>query len=293
MNRTRPLNLVLTIFALPCALPAQEPPVRHSTSTLLAAHLEASNVVPPSNSSGSGTGVFVFSAKDRQSALSYQLSYATLTSPEVRSITLNNFGAGKEGKVVHVICGEEAKKCPTGTDGTLRGSWSSEDAGMPLTKPLWTELANRRIYVEVETAKGKEIRSQLGANPFMVMAQEGLADLRGTGAAESATGTAALRLITIRGKPELELLLTVANARQNPTKIAVLGKEQSLGTFQIRREEAVRPSRTVRMTVTVQDLKALSDQALSKALATDELTLIVFLGEGEQNTIRGQVRMVR
>jgi hypothetical protein len=265
----------------------------HSQSTFLAAHLKASNVVPPSKSSGSGSGVFVFSAKDHQSALSYQLSYATLTSPEVRSITLKNFGAGKEGSVVHVICGVEGKKCPTGTDATLHGSWSSEDARMPLTKPLWTELANRRIYVEVETAKGKEIRSQLGANPFMVMAEEGLADLRGTGAVESATGTAAVRFITIRGKSELELLLTVADARQNPTKIAVLAKDRSLGRFQIRREEEARPSRTVRMTVTVQDLKALSDQALSKALATDQLTLVVFLGEGEQNALRGQVRMVR
>jgi len=285
--------LMLVAMSLPCGLAAQEPPMTHSRSTLLAARIDASNVVTPSKSSGSGTGVFVFSAKDRQSALSYQLSYATLTSPEVRSITLKNFGAGKDGLVVHVICGEEAKKCPTGTDGTLRGSWSSQDSRPPLTEPLWTELANRRIYVEVETANGKEIRSQLGANPFMVMAKEGLADLRGTGAAESATGTAAVRLIKIHGKFELQLLFTVAGARQYPTKIALLGKDRSLGTFQVRREEGVRPSRTVRMTVTVQELKALSDQSFSKTLATDELTLVVFLGEGEQNTVRGQVRMVR
>jgi hypothetical protein len=293
MNRTRPLAFAIIVLASPCDLRPQEPPMSHSRSSFLAARLEASNVVPPSTSPGSGSGVFVFSAKGHQSALSYQLSYATLASPEVRSITLNNFGAGKDGKVVHVICGEEAKKCPTGTDATLRGVWSSEDARLPLTELLWTELANRRIYIEIQTAKGKEIRSQLGANPFMVMAQEGLADLRGTGAAESATGTAAVRLITIRGKPELELLLTVANSRQNPTKVAVLAKERTLGAFQLRHEEGVRPSRTIRMTVTVQDLKALSDQTLNKAFATDELTLIVFLDEGEQNTVRGQVRMVR
>lgn len=125
MNRIFPLPFVAFALAVPCVARAQEPPMTHPRSTFLAARLEAKNVVPPSVSSGSGTGVFVFLAKGREATVSYQLSYATLLSPEVRSILLRNFGAGKEGRVVHVVCGEGAKSCPAGTDGTLRGSWSA------------------------------------------------------------------------------------------------------------------------------------------------------------------------
>src|SRR2546426_1065209 len=172
---------LISIVAMTCPSVAQEPPMKTSRMTFLAARLEASNVVPPSESSGSGTAVFLFSEQDRKSTLAYQLTYATLASPDVRSITLRNFGTGKEGQIVHVICGPESQNCPEGTDATLRGTWSSEDSRMPLTPDLWTELANRRIYIEIETARGKEIRSQLEASPFMAMPRERQVDLRGAG----------------------------------------------------------------------------------------------------------------
>src|SRR5579864_358396 len=168
---------VLLVGLQPVSPAQQQSRMTTEGANLFAARLESQNVVPPSSSSGSGTGVFVLSSRDRRPMLVYQLTYATLSSPVVRSINLRDFGVGKEGAVVHVMCGIETQKCPSGSDGTVHGQWSADERSMPLTPNLLTELANRRIYVEVETARGKEIRSQLGANPFMVMAEEAQVDL--------------------------------------------------------------------------------------------------------------------
>ena len=267
--------------------------MKTSRITFLAARLEASNVVPPSESPGSGTAVFLFSEQDRRSTLAYQLTYATLASPDVRSITLRNFGTGKEGRIVHVICGQESQKCHDAADSTLRGSWSSEDSRMPLTPDLWAELANRRIYIEIETARGKEIRSQLGASPFMVMAREAQVDLHGLGESEGTSGTAALRLVQIRGQMQLGVVLTVAGAREDPTSVALVDKANRFAVLRLQRPKEMKSGRTLRIASTALEFKVLSDPRFVSAFAANELMLEVFLGGGQRSALRGQVNFVR
>src|SRR5437899_7591698 len=131
---------LVTIFATfsNAQLKPAMPTISHDR--LFAARLEAQYVAPPGSSTGSGTGIFVLTTSDRRPVINYQLVYAGLLSPEVRSITVRNFGAGKNGEIVHTICGREREKCPSGVDGTIRDRWTEDGSPSGLAPNLLTEL---------------------------------------------------------------------------------------------------------------------------------------------------------
>jgi hypothetical protein len=158
---------------------------------------------------------------------------------------------------------------------------------------MLTELANRRIYVEIETARGKEIRSQLGANPFMVMAEEAQVDLHGSGKTEGANGTAAIRLVRFPTRVELGVLLTVAGSGTDPTSVMFTSESKRFESFRLRRSAEARPGRTLRIVAGAADFKALLTSQFIDAVTSGDVSIVVFLGEGEQNSVGGKLVPVR
>jgi hypothetical protein len=246
---------------------------------LFAARLESTYVVPSSKSRGSGTGVFILSADSgRPVMLRYRLTYALLSSPEVRSITLRNFGAGKEGEVVHALCGLTAERCASGTDGTVQGQWSSADSQAPLNPQMLTELANRRIYVEVETALGKEIRSQLATSPFMIRAEEAQVSLQGSATTQKVNGTAAIRWVRFPNRAEVSLLLTIAGSAQDATGATVVDSKRRFAPLRFKPSGGRKAGRTLWVIAQTPEYKTLANPAFFDAFTRDDLRLVVDLG---------------
>ena len=268
-----------------------QPPMSHDR--LFAARLEGQNVVPRSDSPGSGTGIFVLSTGNERATIRYQLVYAGLSSPDVRSSVIRNFGAGKNGDVVYAICGPETEKCPSGQDGSVRGHWTTDESRYGLTPNVLAELANRRLYVEIETAAGREIRSQLAASPFMVVQQEGIAELRGSGESEGVTGLAVVRLVPLPNGPEVGVLLTVAGSREDPVSVGFAGPGERLHEIRLRPAPETKPSRTLRVVSPKQNARAWADPEFAQALTEGKVTLVVYLGKQEKLTVRGNVVPVR
>src|SRR5262249_39520813 len=280
-------------LALGGAAAAVSQPMNMSATSFLAARLEPQNVVPPSKSTGSGTGVFFLAADGHRLTLTYRLTYASLSDPNVRSIALRNFGAGKEGAVVHRVCGEGAERCPEGRDATLTGSWTSEQSP-PLTPALVPELANRRVYVEIETGAGKEIRAQLSANPFMMMAREAGIELRPNEPGQTISGTAALRMVQLGpNRVEVGVLLTVAGASADPSGVALGDAANRLSPLRMQRSAETKAGRTFRTVLDSRTFKDLTARRFQDLLSADTLTLTVSIGSDPRTALSGTVVFVK
>jgi hypothetical protein len=156
--------------------------------------------------------------------LTFDLTYEGLASGSPKSIALYNFGQGKNGEQVKVLCGPDGKPCPNAASATLSGRIERSD-GRELDNNLLGEFASERIYVEITGADGKpEIRGQLSPNSAMVMVSNytvNLAPAEGTGS--SGTGTAVVSETHLPdGKVSVFYAATVAGTSGTPTNAALV-----------------------------------------------------------------------
>jgi hypothetical protein len=159
------------------------PGMAMSAHTLLLAQLDATQVVGESASHATGTGAFLLDPLGH--TLSYALTYQGLEAGGPRSITLHNFGAGKNGRAIAVLCSSDAApRCPPGASGTI--DETVPRPALALDNALISEFDSGRVYVEIVGGGGKpEIRGQLGFNGAMVRVSNfvaRLAPLPGTNA---------------------------------------------------------------------------------------------------------------
>jgi hypothetical protein len=161
------------------------------TTTLLAAQLDAKQVVDISVSRATGTGAFLLDPTAR--TLAYQLTYQGLEHGPAARIALHNFGSGKNGETVRVLCGEGAPPCPPSSSATLVASAANDDK-KPIDNALVAEFDSERIYIEIVGGDGKpEIRGQLAPNGAMVRVTSYIAHLApGAGVDSKGAGTAIL-----------------------------------------------------------------------------------------------------
>jgi CHRD domain len=135
------------------------------SSTLLVAQLDAKQVTGGSASAATGTGAFALDPV--QHTLVYSLTYQGLQAGGAKSIALANFGKGKNGDVIRVLCGD-GQPCPAGASATVSGRWERDDRNT-LDNHLIGEFDSGRIYVVVTGGNGEqEIRGQLAPNDAMV-----------------------------------------------------------------------------------------------------------------------------
>lgn len=188
--------------------------------TLLVAQLDAGQVVVGSSSHATGTGVFLLDPHTR--GLRYNITYQGLDGSAGR-ISLYNFGPGKNGESVRVICGEAAARCPAGVSATISGRLEP-DAGHAIDNRMIGEFDTGRVYVEVTGANGEPaIRGQLAPNTAMVRTASYIAQLRPeAGVHTKGTGTAVLSQVFLPGdKTAVFYALTVANTSGPPTGVVL------------------------------------------------------------------------
>ncbi|HEY1475231.1 MAG TPA: CHRD domain-containing protein [Pseudolabrys sp.] len=191
-------------------------------TTMFVAQLDAKQVVGGSASTATGTGAFLIDAKKR--TMAYKLTYEGLASDGAKSIALYNFGSGKDGKMVQVLCGETAQPCPKAASATLSGHFEGSDARV-LDYGTLGEFASERIYVEIVAADGKpEIRGQLSPNQAMVMVSNYTVDLKPAAGTDSkGTGTAVVSEAHLPdGKISVFYAATVAGTLGAPTNAAMV-----------------------------------------------------------------------
>jgi hypothetical protein len=160
-------------------------------TTLLAAQLDSAQVTGGGSSRASGTGAFLLDPVRR--TLAFQLTYQGLESGPARSIALRNFGRGRDGEAVRMLCGDGGPACPGGSSATLEADVAPDDR-RPLDNALIGEFDSERIYVEIVGGDGKpEIRGQLAPNGAMVMVTNYVAHLAPDAGVDSqGAGTAIL-----------------------------------------------------------------------------------------------------
>jgi hypothetical protein len=201
---------------------AQHDGMKMAKNTLFVAQLDAKQVVGGSGSSATGTAAFLLDAAQR--TLMFNLTYEGLASGGPKSIALYNFGQGKNGEIVRVLCGADGKPCPNAASATLSGSLDRGD-GRELDNNLLGEFGSERIYVEIVGGDGKpEIRGQLSPNSAMVMVSNyivNLAPAEGTGS--KGTGTAVVSETRLPGgKVSVFYAATVAGTAGAPTNAALV-----------------------------------------------------------------------
>ena len=100
------------------------------TNTLLVAQLDAEQVVSQSSSGATGTGAFLLDPV--QHMLAYSLTYQGLEAGGANSIALYNFGKGKNGEAVGMLCGTGTQPCPNGTSASISGRFENADGSLAL-----------------------------------------------------------------------------------------------------------------------------------------------------------------
>lgn len=192
-------------------------------ATLFVAQLDAAQVTEGSASQASGTGAFLLNPVGR--TLSYSITYAGLQSGSAQSIALHNFGRGRDGPVIALLCGPGAQPCPGGNAATVRGQierWQDK----PLDNELIGEFDSGRVYVELVGSNGKpEIRGQLGQNGAMVRIANYTAQLGpASGATSDGNGTAIVSETYLPGgKVTVFYAATVANTSGPPVSVTLTG----------------------------------------------------------------------
>jgi hypothetical protein len=190
------------------------------TNTLFLAHLDADQVVSKSNSSATGTGVFLVDPVQR--TLQYRLTYDGLEAGGARSIALYNFAAGENGKAIAGLCGEN-NPCPRDRFGTISGRFALPAPSEP-DDNIVSEFNSERVYVEIVGGDGRpEIRGQLAPNSAMVPIANFVADiapLDRTGSKGSGTAVMSETYLP-GGKVSVTYAVTVAGLSGPPTSIAL------------------------------------------------------------------------
>jgi hypothetical protein len=197
------------------------------TTTLLVAQLDGKQVVGNSSSSATGTGAFLL--EPLQHVVTYHLSYQGLEAGGARSIALHNFGKGKNGAIVKLLCGAGAQPCPKSSGATISGRFARGDA-RALDNQLIGEFDSERVYVEIIGGNGKaEIRGQLAPNGAMVMIANYVAHLApAPGTGSKASGTAIFSEAYLPGgKVSVFYAATVAGTSSAPTNAALVGKARA------------------------------------------------------------------
>jgi hypothetical protein len=196
---------------------AQGPAMAMPASTLLVAQLDSQQVVGGSSSQATGTGAFLLDPV--QHTLAYSLTYQGLQAGPPKSIALSNFGKGKNGEVVRILCGADARPCPSSNSATISGRFERND-GRELDNRLLGEFDSQRVYVEVIGGNDqREIRGQLAPNGAMVQVANFVAHLTSRKGSDSkGTGTAVLSEIYLPGgKVSVFYASTVADTAGAPT----------------------------------------------------------------------------
>jgi hypothetical protein len=216
------LSALLTAGAAASAS-AQQAGMQMPTNALLLAQLDAGQVVGGSTSHATGTGAFLLNPIDRM--LSYSLTYAGLGSRGAQLIALHNFGRGRDGPVIRILCSPGTQPCPGGSAATIRGQFE-RGQGTPLDNALVGEFASGRIYVEIEDVDGKpEIRGQLGQNGAMVRISNYTAELvPASGGNAGGSGTAVVSETYLPGgKVAVFYAATIANTSGPPVSVILTG----------------------------------------------------------------------
>ena len=197
------------------------PGMAMASNTLFVAQLDAKQVVGGSSSSATGTGAFVL---DKKRALQYSLTYQGLDAG-AKSIALYNFGKGKNGEAVKVLCGPGAQPCPAGNAATISGSFERGDS-RAIDNALVGEFDSGRIYVEIAGNDGKpQIRGQLEHNGAMVAVANYTVNLAPLAGVDSkGTGTAVVSETYLPGgKTSVFYAATVAGTSGAPTNASLGG----------------------------------------------------------------------
>jgi hypothetical protein len=201
---------------------AQHAGMKMAANTLLVAQLDAKQVVGGSGSTATGTGAFLLDPAQR--TLMFDLTYEGLASGSPKSIALYNFGQGKNGEAVKVLCGVDALPCPNAASATISGRLERGD-GRELDNNLLGEFGSERVYVEIVGADGKpEIRGQLAPNSAMVMVSNFVVNLApAEGVDSKGTGTAVVSETHLPGgKVSVFYAATVAGTSGAPTNAALV-----------------------------------------------------------------------
>ena len=201
---------------------AQHMGMNMASKVLLVAQLDAKQVVGGSGSTATGTGAFLLDPAQR--TIMFNLTYEGLASAGPKSIALHNFGAGRNGEVVKVLCGEDARPCPKAASATISGSIGRDD-GRELDNRLLGEFGSERVYVEIDGADGKpEIRGQLSPNSAMVKVSNYVVTLApAEGTNSKGTGTAVVSETQLpEGRVAVFYAATVAGTTGAPTNAALV-----------------------------------------------------------------------
>jgi len=201
---------------------AQHAGMKMPSNTLLVAQLDAKQVAGGSGSTATGTAAFLLDPEQR--TLTFDLTYEGLASGSPKSIALYNFGPGKNGEAVKVLCGADRQPCPNAASATITGRLERGD-GRALDNNLLGEFGSERVYVEIVGADGKpEIRGQLSPNSAMVMVSNyvvNLAPIEGANSKASGTGVVSETHLP-GGKVSVFYAATVAGTAGAPTNAALV-----------------------------------------------------------------------
>lgn len=195
-------------------------------NTLLVAQLDSKQVVGGSSSPATGTGAFLLDPV--QHTLAYSLTYQGLQAGGPKSITLSNFGKGKNGDVLKILCGGDAAPCPSSNSATISGRFERSE-GQVLDNHLIGEFDSQRVYIEIIGGNGeREIRGQLAPNGAMVPVANYIAHLiPAKGSDSKGNGTAILSEIFLPGgKVSVFYAATVAGTAGPPVKAGLVFRQE-------------------------------------------------------------------
>jgi len=193
-----------------------------SATTLLVAQLDAKQVVGASSSHATGMGAFLLDPV--QHTLAYGLTYEGLQAGPPKRIALFNFGKGKNGEVVKVLCGADAQPCPSSNSATISGRFEGGNE-RAFDYHLIGEFDSQRVYVEVIGGNGEpEIRGQLAPNSAMVPFTNYVAHLApAKGSDSKGTGTAIISEVYFPGgKVSVFYAATVGGTSGPPVNVGLV-----------------------------------------------------------------------
>jgi hypothetical protein len=272
-----------------------------SKTTLLLAQLDAASVVGGSQSHSTGTAAFLLDPIAHN--LIYTVTYQGLDGNGAGSIGLYNFGPGKTGDIVRIICGRDSAPCPNGSSATVSGRLEP-DAGRPMNDNLITEFDNGRVYVEITETNGTPaIRGQLSPNTAMTRTANYVARLRpAAGSTGKGSGTAVLSEVFLPGgKTAVFYTLTVANTSGSPTGVSLAGRSPTTAQpIALPLPAHAAPHTATGGTVTNQFRIALAEARTEKllaarlsSLATTPTDLVVATSHVPKGELSGTLMLVR
>lgn len=225
----RALTFVAVLMSASMALAqsSHRPRMHSSGPTLFIAQATGGAVVPPQASKATATAAIIV---DRaKGSISYDITFNGLERGAASRIGLYNFGAGKNGGTVLLLCGGDgAPACPRRPSARI----AADQRKFRMSNALFTEFITRRVYLQIDGGDGRpEIRGQLAFNDAMVPTRNYLAHLvPATAAGATGEGTAVLfETYLPRGQVGVEYSVTVAGTSGTPEAIALVGVSPTEG----------------------------------------------------------------